>query len=105
MLLEICYLRPIEELLVPEDLGPNNQPTEISYLQAARRWLMEKKGKGEFSFAFLNAISYCLQCFMNPYASLSNQAFSKTIEERILVPLEDEMNMLLFGPTDRQLGL
>jgi hypothetical protein len=98
MLLEICYGLPIEEILRPEDLGPNNRPTEISYLQAARRWLMGKEGTGEFSFAFVKAIRYCLQCFMDPCASLSNQAFSKTIEEHVLAPLEKEMNMLLFGP-------
>ncbi|OCL00859.1 uncharacterized protein K441DRAFT_599828 [Cenococcum geophilum 1.58] len=101
MLLEICYGLPIEELLRPEDLGPNNRPTEISYLQAARRWLMGKEGDGEFSFAFVKAIWYCLQCFMNPSASLSDQAFLKTIKEHVLVPLEEEMNMLLFGPLVR----
>ncbi|KAL9580258.1 MAG: hypothetical protein Q9203_006375 [Teloschistes exilis] len=52
MLLEICYGLPIEELLLPEDLGNDNRPTEILHLQAARRWLISKEGKGEFSFAF-----------------------------------------------------
>lgn len=101
MLLEIYYGLPIEELLLPEDLGTDNRPTEISHLQAARRWLMGQEGKGEFSFAFVKAISYCFQCFMNPSASLSCHAFSKTIEEHVLAPLEEEMNMLLFGPSAR----
>ena len=101
MLFEICYGLPIEELLRPEDLGPNNRPSEISYLQAARRWLMGKECNGEFSFAFVKAISYCLQCFMNPSASLSDLEFSRTIEENVLVPLIEEMDMLLFGPLAR----
>ena len=99
MLLEICYGLPIEELLLPEDLGPDDRPTDISYILAARRWLMEKEGKGEFSFAFIKAIKYCLQCFMNPSASLSNPTFLKTIEELVLAPLEWEKNILLFGPS------
>lgn len=101
MLLEICYGLPIEKLLRPEDLGPNNCATEISHLHAARRWLMGKEGNGEFSFAFVKAISYCLQCFMNPLANLSDQAFSTTIKEHVLAPLEEEMDMLLFGPMAR----
>jgi hypothetical protein len=101
MLLEICYGLPIEQLVMPEDLGPNNRPTEISYLQAARRWLMGKESYGEYSFAFVKAISYCLQCFMNSSASLLDQEFSKTMEENVLAPLEEEMNMLLFGPLTR----
>ncbi|KAK6541414.1 hypothetical protein TWF694_007226 [Orbilia ellipsospora] len=99
MLLEICSGVPIETLLRPDDLGPNNQPNEISHLQAARRWVMEKQDRGECSYAFIEAISYCLQCFMNPSARLSDLAFSKTIEERVLAPLDTEMNMVLFGPT------
>ncbi|EGX52137.1 hypothetical protein AOL_s00043g527 [Orbilia oligospora ATCC 24927] len=101
MLLEIWYGLPIERLMEPDDLGPNNRETEITYLQAARRCVMDKAGKGDFSFAFIKAISYCLQCFMNPSASLSDLAFSKTIEEQVLAPLEAEMNMLLFGPSVR----
>ena len=101
MLLEICYGLPTENLFRPEDLGPNGEPTEISYLQAAQRCLMKKEFKKGFSFAIVDAISYCLQCFMNPSASLSNQEFSKTIEEHVLAPLENEMNMLLFGTSTR----
>ena len=101
MLLEICYGRPIEELRKPEDLGPNNQLNEVSNLQAARRWLLEREGKGEVSFAFKSAISYCLKCFVDPTASLENDDFSRTVQEQVLAPLEEEMNFLLFGPPSR----
>ncbi|KAF2640398.1 hypothetical protein P280DRAFT_526740, partial [Massarina eburnea CBS 473.64] len=100
MLLEICYI-PIEEILKPEDLGPNCQITETSYLHASRRWLMGNEEEGNFSYAFVEAISYCLQCFMNPGASLSNEAFLKTLEQKVLVPLEMEMDTLLFRPLQR----
>ncbi|KAF1960347.1 hypothetical protein CC80DRAFT_582911 [Byssothecium circinans] len=101
MLLEICYSLPIEELLEPDDVGPNGQHTSISYLQAARRCLMRNEDRGEFSFAFSKAISYCLQCFLNPNVDLSNIDFLKSIEAKVLVPLEDEMGILLFGPLYR----
>jgi hypothetical protein len=38
---------------------------------------------------------------MNPIANLSDQAFSTTIKEHVLVLLEEEMDMLLFGPIAR----
>ena len=98
MLLEITYGVLIEDLLRLEDLGPNHMPNEASYLQAARRWLMGKEGKGQFSFAFQEAISYCLKCFVEPGAILSDEAFAKTIEDRVWRPLEDEMDILLNGP-------
>ncbi|KAF2233970.1 hypothetical protein EV356DRAFT_533270 [Viridothelium virens] len=97
MLLEMCSALPIEEHLEDGDRGQHDQYTEISHLQAARRWLQESEN--EFSFAFLAAISYCLQCFMKPRASLSDQAFSQTVEQQVLAPLENERNMLLLGPT------
>ncbi|KAF3195663.1 hypothetical protein TWF225_000059 [Orbilia oligospora] len=44
MLLEIWYGLPIEKFMLPDDLGPNNRETEITYLQAARRCVMDKAG-------------------------------------------------------------
>lgn len=37
LLMEIDSGQPIENLRLPEDLGPNNEPNELSNLQAARR--------------------------------------------------------------------
>ncbi|KAK6331780.1 hypothetical protein TWF718_002321 [Orbilia javanica] len=101
MLLEIYNGHPIEGLMPQDDLESKNPQSEIAYLQTAHQWIMEKADRGEISFAFLKAISYCLQCFMNPSANLSDPVFSKTIEEQVLAPLEAEMNMLLFGPLSR----
>lgn len=97
MLLEICYRFAIEDYIKPEDLGLNNQVTEISYLGAARRYLSANKASGVCSFAFNRAVTYCLKCFMDPAASLVDPVFSKTIEDEVLIPLEEEKNMLLFG--------
>ncbi|ERF72611.1 hypothetical protein EPUS_08747 [Endocarpon pusillum Z07020] len=101
MLLEICCGQPIENLRRAEDLGPNNEPSELSNLSAARRWLREQKSKGDISFAFYSAILHCLKCFVDPTADLENREFSRTIEEQILAPLEEEQNILLWGPPSR----
>jgi hypothetical protein len=101
MLLEICGGQPIENLRRPEDLGPNNEPNELSNLGAARRWLLEQKRKGDISFAFYSAISHCLKCFVDPTANLENMEFARTIEEQVLAPLEEEQNVLLWGPLSR----
>jgi hypothetical protein len=97
MLVEISCSQCIEKLRKPEDLGPNNEPTELSNLNAVRRWLEQQQNMGNISFAFYSAISYCLKCFVDPTANLDNPEFSRTIEERVLAPLEEERNMLL-GP-------
>jgi hypothetical protein len=95
MLLEICCGQTIENLHQPEDLGPNN---ELSNLSAARRWLLEQKNKGDISFAFYSAIFHCLKCFVDPTANLENMAFAQAVEEQVLAPLEEEQRVLLWGP-------
>ena len=95
LLMEIDSGQPIENLRLPEDLGPNNEPNELSNLQAARRWILEQKNKGDLTFAFYSAISHCLKCFVDPTASLQNTDFRRTVEEQVLAPLEEEMNFLL----------
>lgn len=95
MLLEINSARPIESLHCNEDLGPNSEATELSNLSAARRWLIEQTSRGNVSQAFSNAITYCLQSYMNPQASFRDQNFCRAIEEQVLVPLEEEMQCLL----------
>lgn len=97
MLLEICCGQPIENMRRPEDHGPN-EPNELSNLGAARRWLLEQNGRGNISLAFCSAISHCLKCFVDPTADLENIAFTRTIEELVLAPLEEEQNHLLGGP-------
>ena len=96
MLLEICSGQPIETLIRPDDLGPNDQVTVISQLQAARRWL-KNKGVG-YGFAFPQAIKFCLQCFVDPSSCLTDEPLARAIRERVLEPLDAERTMLLYGP-------
>ena len=62
-----------------------------------RRWLLEQKIRGNISLAFYSAISHCLKCFVDRTADLSNADFSRSIEQEILAPLEDERFGLLGG--------
>ncbi|PGH13361.1 hypothetical protein AJ80_06355 [Polytolypa hystricis UAMH7299] len=95
MLLEINFSQTIETFHRPEDLGPNNLPTELTDLAAASRWLMEQKGRGNLSRAFSSAITYCLQSYVNPQASFLDERFCKAMEEQVLIRLEEEMQFLL----------
>ena len=97
--MEIKSGRPVEDLRLPEDLGPNNQPNEPTNMQVTRRWILEQKEKGDLTFGFYSAISQCLRCFADPTASLQNSDFRRTIEEQVLAPLENEMNIRMHGPT------
>ena len=100
MLLEINFAQPIEDLRSPgEDRGANNPPNELADLSTARLWLMEQKNAGNLSCAFSNAITYCLQCYVNPCASLLDPEFCRAVEEQVLERLEEEMQCLLFGPS------
>ncbi|KAF2427292.1 hypothetical protein EJ08DRAFT_689043 [Tothia fuscella] len=105
MLLEVYSGECIESLRDPSDVMPHQAPNEMSNLSAARRWLLERENSGDISFAFRTAISHCLKCFVDPVADLDNEEFSRTIQEQILAPLEEEMNMLLYGPVSRRRAL
>ncbi|KAF2220092.1 hypothetical protein BDZ85DRAFT_31732 [Elsinoe ampelina] len=98
MLLEVCEGVPIEDFVEPADLGPNGQPNEMSYMVAARRYLSQDPTDGISQYAFGRAIEYCLKCFWEPRASLADPAFAKSVEENVLVPLEQEMNTIKYGP-------
>ncbi|KAG8624537.1 hypothetical protein KVT40_007604 [Elsinoe batatas] len=101
MLLEVCEGVPIEDFIEPADLGPNGQPNEMSYMVAARRYLSQDPTDGISQYAFGRAIEYCLKCFWEPRASLADPAFAKSVEENVLVPLEQEMNTIKYGPATR----
>ncbi|KAF4553332.1 Hypothetical protein D9617_7g030590 [Elsinoe fawcettii] len=98
MLLEVCEGVPIEAYIEAEDVGPKGQANEMSYMAAARRYLSQDPTEGISQYAFGRAIEYCLKCFWEPRASLADPVFAKTLEENVLVPLEQEMNIIRYGP-------
>ncbi len=98
MLLEVCLGQPIEQIRSAEDLGASSASNDMTDLSAAHRWHLEEKARGNLSFAFSNSILGCLQAYLNPDANFSNPDFCQTMREKILEPLEEEMQFLLFGP-------
>jgi hypothetical protein len=97
MLIEIWGGRPIEDLYLPQDLGPNSEVNEATKVLTVRRWL-DGPGRELGHWAVLNAISFCAKGFMEPSASLKDEKFARTVQEQVLDHLEQEMNYLLFGP-------
>jgi hypothetical protein len=98
LLVEVSAEQPIEHLWRPEYLGPNNQPNEITNLQAVQRWLEEQAQRGDLSYGFSSAIRHCLRSSVDPTASLRNLEFRRTVEEQVLAPLVEEMSFYLHGP-------
>ncbi|EXF84066.1 hypothetical protein CFIO01_11620 [Colletotrichum fioriniae PJ7] len=97
MLLEMSCGKPIEDLRQPEDLGPNGEVNVGTDLSTARRWLDTQVRLGNLSNGFTSAITYCLQSYLDPTASLEDGQFLQSVQNRVLEPLEREMQLLLWG--------
>ncbi|KIX93707.1 uncharacterized protein Z520_10613 [Fonsecaea multimorphosa CBS 102226] len=108
MLLEINSGQPVEQRRRdaqmattqrrPDGQTANTQSNEHSDLQLADKWLKEEKSRGRISCAFSQAILTCLQDYLNPDASFADEAYCAAFKEKALVPLEEEMECLLYGP-------
>ncbi|KAI0127544.1 hypothetical protein BJ170DRAFT_683381 [Xylariales sp. AK1849] len=96
MLLEINLGTSIESLRRTEDMGSDGNPNAGTDLSVASRCLEAQVYLGNMTSAFMNAITYCLQCYHDPTASFGNPEYLKTVEERVLQPLEREMQLLLY---------
>jgi hypothetical protein len=97
MLLEISSGRPIEQRL-GDDQIMNILPNDQSGLQLAEAWLREEKAHGRLSCAFSQAILTCLQEYLNPDADFGDEQYCNAFKEKALLPLEEEMEYLVFGP-------
>ncbi|KAK3341838.1 hypothetical protein B0T25DRAFT_488810 [Lasiosphaeria hispida] len=84
MLLEIQSGTPIESVRQGEEAD----------LTTAKRWLDMRLETGRLTWQFAGAITSCLQCYLDPSASFSNPDFLRAVEEKVLGPLESEMQYL-----------
>jgi len=97
MLLEISSGRPVEQRLGNDQIT-SSLPNDQSVLQLAEGWLKEEKFLGRLSCAFSQAILTCLQEYLNPDANFGDDQYCNAFKEKALLPLEDEMEILLYGP-------
>lgn len=96
LLLEISFGQSIEEIRRPEDLGNKTVWDDKTDLQTADRWY--KAERPRLSSGFSKAILTCLQEYLNPDANLDDPDYCNVIKEKVLQPLEDEMQFVVFGP-------
>jgi hypothetical protein len=96
MLLEISFGKPIEQVRRPEDLGNKLVGDEKADLQTADRWY--KAERPRLSSGFSKAILTGLQEYLNPDANLDDPEYCNVIKEKMLQPLEDEMQFMVLGP-------
>ncbi|KAK2053278.1 hypothetical protein LY76DRAFT_629598 [Colletotrichum caudatum] len=96
MLLEINLGKPMESPREQQHLEREGAFTVGADLFTAQGSLETQVNQGNLTLAFTKAITYCLQCYLDPTASLCNFEFAKTVEERVLEPLEREMQCLLY---------
>jgi hypothetical protein len=97
MLLELNTGAPLENRRALQESSCSGEYTTTSDLLTAKRLLDVQVQHGRLSCGFRKAITYCLQGYLDPTASFSNPEFVKTVEERVLEPLEREMQVLLYG--------
>lgn len=96
MLLELNLGAPIENFREQEGEGlVSGGDATVSDLLTARKLLELQVRQGKLTSGFRRAITYCLQCYLDPTASLGNDDFVRSVERLVLEPLEREMQVLL----------
>lgn len=98
MLLEISSGQSLESVRKPQHLGSNQTPSYDSDLITATEWLHRQEAQGSLSYGFVTAITSCLQVYLNPRANFNDPEFCQHIQETVIMPLEEEMQYLLYGP-------
>ncbi|PVH93754.1 hypothetical protein DM02DRAFT_603527 [Periconia macrospinosa] len=99
ILLEIRFGKPIEQVRRLEDQGKKSTSGGKVDLPAAEWWY--KAERSRLSFGFSKAILTALQESLNPDADLNDPEYCTVVKEKMLQPLEDEMQCMLFGPPRR----
>ncbi|RYP22509.1 hypothetical protein DL766_007714 [Monosporascus sp. MC13-8B] len=96
ILLSIRFNNRIEELRQSSDTGPNAVRNEARDLQTLKRWVTQEKGN--LSWAFKDAVSYCMRCFADPTADLEDPDFRHGVIDNVVAPLLEELTYLRDGP-------
>ncbi|KAL1591520.1 hypothetical protein SLS60_011912 [Paraconiothyrium brasiliense] len=96
ILLEINFGKPIEQMRRSEDHRNDLKDVEKADLHTAEQWY--KAERPRLSSGFSKAILTGLQEYLNPDANLNNPEYCADIKDKMLQPLEDEMQFVVFGP-------
>ncbi|OCL12164.1 hypothetical protein AOQ84DRAFT_285759 [Glonium stellatum] len=96
MLLEIYFNQPIELQRSEKDCASSQRSNELDDLGIVKRWIGQEKGN--LSWAFQNAVSHCMKCFVDPSANLNNADFRQGVIDQVLLPLQDELLLWTEGP-------
>src|SRR5947207_5380001 len=97
MLLEINSGQPFEQRRGNDPIT-TTLTNDQSALHMADGWLKEEKSRGRLSCGFSEAILTCLQEYLNPDTNFNDDRYCDTLKERVLLPLEEEMEFLLYRP-------
>ncbi|KAG8624737.1 hypothetical protein KVT40_007804 [Elsinoe batatas] len=90
ILLEIYERRSLDyPTTTTSPSGPQDQFSIMARCLNAQKYWQEHHD--QVSKGFSHAIKFCLKCLMDPGADLKDQDFARTVEQEVLIPLEDEM--------------
>lgn len=94
MLLEIYFGTSLESQIHQKSLP---EPDRGADLLAAEKWMRTQYNAGNLTNAFKTAATFCLQCYLDPSTSFSDDKFIQAVEKQVLNPLEREMQILVDG--------
>ena len=88
VLIELCFVKPLEDLQIPED-SENNVDESVRHIITARRLL--GKVYTEAGLAYGDVVQRCLDCPFNVReANLENDEFHREVFEHIVTPLSQD---------------
>jgi hypothetical protein len=70
--------------------SPGNKNGHANDFLELKRWIVREKGN--LSFAYRDAVSYCMQCAVNPAIELKDARFRQKMVDYIVVPLLNELD-------------
>ncbi|OCL09405.1 hypothetical protein AOQ84DRAFT_438997 [Glonium stellatum] len=98
LLLEVFCRQTIEDRKQDENLNAEDGPSDVSDLGVLRRWIRDKQNEGSISLASKDAVSHCISCFADPRTDLKDPDFRKSMIDKVIVPLLDELYLWKGGP-------
>ncbi|KAK3937486.1 hypothetical protein QBC46DRAFT_460845 [Diplogelasinospora grovesii] len=90
ILLEIRLNSRMVDWRQKQDLGAGMLPNAARELQNLKEWISQEEGN--LSFAFKDAVGYCMKCFADPGTNLRDPLFRQGVIDSVVVPLVEELH-------------